>query len=90
MFPILFERTFIVILHIVKWIFILLLCCAGIVIGAVLLGIMGIEVPNVEPILHIASVPILLFSHKIFLIILNIFVIIIFVLLYFQSRKMKK
>jgi hypothetical protein len=83
------NRTFIVILHIVKWLFILLLCCAGIVIGAVILGIMGIDAPNMELIINIVSIPILLFSNKIVLQIINIFVI-IFVLLYFQSRKMKK
>lgn len=90
MFQNFFVRTFIVILHIVKWLFIFVLCCAGIVIGAVIIGIMGIDVPNIEPILNIASVPLLLFGHKVFLIIINIFTIIIFVLLYFQSRMMKK
>ena len=90
MFQIFFERTFVIIIHIVKWFFILGLCFAGIVIGAVILAILGIDVPNIEPILNIASVPILLFSHKIVQIIIAIFFIIIFVSLYFQSRKMKR
>ena len=90
MFRNFFERTFIIILHMAKWLFILGFCCAGIVIGAVILGILGIDVPNIEPILNIASVPILLFSHKIVQIVINIFVISIFVLLYFQARKMKE
>ena len=90
MFQDFFVRTFIVILHILKWLFILILCCAGIVIGAVILGIMGIDLPYIEPILNISSVPLLLFDHKIFLIIINIFTIIILVSLYFQSRMMKK
>lgn len=81
-------RAFIILLQIVRWLFILVICCAGIILGAVILGMMGIDVPNIEPILNIASVPILLFSNKIFLIIINIFVI--FVLLYFQLRTLKK
>ncbi len=81
-------RAFIIILQIVRWLFILVICCAGIILGAVILGMMGIDVPNIEPILNIASVPIMLFSNKIFLIIINIFVI--FVLLYFQLRTLKK
>jgi len=81
-------RAFIILLKIVRWLFILVICCAGIILGAVILGMMGIDVPNIEPILNIASVPILLFSNKIFLIIINIFVI--FVLLYFQLRTLKK
>ncbi|PIC57968.1 hypothetical protein CSV80_06585 [Sporosarcina sp. P12(2017)] len=79
-----------VILYLVRWLFIFLLCCAGIGIGAVILGIMGVEVPNIAPILNIASIPILLFSHNFFLIILNILVIIIIVSVYFQSKKIKK
>lgn len=81
-------RAFIILLQIVRWLFILVICCAGIILGAVILGMMGIDVPNIEPILNIASVPILLFSNKIFLITINIFVI--FVLLYFQLRTLKK
>ena len=81
-------RAFIILLQIVRWLFILVICCAGIILGAVILGMMGIDVPNIEPILNIASVPIMLFSNKIFLIIINIFVI--FVLLYFQLRTLKK
>ncbi len=81
-------RAFIILLQIVRWLFILVICCACIILGAVILGMMGIDVPNIEPILNIASVPILLFSNKIFLIIINIFVI--FVLLYFQLRTLKK
>lgn len=48
MFQNFFEKRFIVIVHLVRWLFILLLCCAGIVIGAVILGNLGItdiEVP---------------------------------------------
>lgn len=73
-------RAFIILLQIVRWLFILVICCACIILGAVILGMMGIDVPNIEPIL--------LFSNKIFLIIINIFVI--FVLLYFQLRTLKK
>ncbi|QSB09559.1 hypothetical protein JTI58_21655 [Lysinibacillus fusiformis] len=81
-------RAFIILLQIVRWLFILVICCAGIILGAVILGMMGIDVPNIEPILNIASVPILLFRNNISLIIINIFVI--FVLLYFQLRTLKK
>ncbi|CAH0316798.1 hypothetical protein CW306_26845 [Bacillus sp. BA3] len=61
MFQNFFERTFILILHIVKLLIILVLCCAGIIIGAVILGIMGIDVPNIQLILDIASVPFFVF-----------------------------
>ncbi|MGE7130143.1 hypothetical protein [Lysinibacillus xylanilyticus] len=84
------NRTFIVILQIVILLFTLLLCCAGIVIGAFISGITRNDAPNMELIINIASIPILLFGNKIVLQIMNIFVIIIIVLLYFRSRKMKK
>lgn len=90
MFQFFFERTFIVILHIVKWLFILGLCCAGIVISAVILGIMGIDVPNIQLILNIASLPLIFFDLKIVKIIIIIICLIISVLMYFQLRKMKE
>jgi hypothetical protein len=94
MFQNFFERMFIVILHIIKWLFILVLCCAGIIIGAVILAIMGIEVTNVELIVNIASVPIMLFGvlfdNNIVQVIIHIFVIIILILLIFLIKKNEK
>ncbi|MFF3099799.1 hypothetical protein [Viridibacillus arvi] len=94
MFQNFFERMFIVILHIIKWLFILVLCCASIIIGAVILAIMGIEVPNVELIVNVASVPIMLFGvlfdNKIVQVIIHIFIIIILVLLAFLIKKNEK
>ncbi len=90
MFQNFFERTFILILHIVKLLIILVLCCAGIIIGAVILGIMGIDVPNIQIILNIASVPFMFFDHKIVERIISIICFFLSVLIYFQLRKMKK
>ncbi|CAH0282438.1 hypothetical protein SRABI84_03951 [Peribacillus simplex] len=90
MFQNFFERPFILILHIVTLLIILVVCCAGIIIGAVILGIMGIDVPNLQLILNIASVPFMFFDHKIVAIIINIIVFFLPALIYFQLRKMKK
>lgn len=90
MFQNFFQRTFILLLHIVTLLIILVVCCAGIIIGAVILSIMGIDAPNLQLIIDIASVPFMFFEHRIAAIILNIIVFFLPALIYFQLRKKKK
>lgn len=79
-------RTIIVLLHIVRWLFIVGLCSAGIVVGAVILGIMGIDVPHMELIINAVALPLLFFDLTIVKITISILCLIISVFVYFQLK----
>lgn len=91
MFQNFLERAFVVTLHLLKWLFIILIFCSGIIIGLVLLAILGFEIPDMEPFINIITIPILLFGNKISLIILNIiFAIVVTVNLSLLRKKLKE
>jgi hypothetical protein len=78
----------IVLLSIVKWLFIVGLCSAGIVVGAVILGILGIDVPHMQFIINAVTLPMLFFDLKIVRITISILCLTISIFMYFQLRKM--
>ncbi|MGE7981397.1 hypothetical protein [Solibacillus sp. NPDC093137] len=87
MFQNFFERAFVVTLHLLKWLFIILICCSGIIIGLVLLAILGFDIPDMEPFINIISIPLMLFGNKISLIILNIIIAVVVIVNLFLLRK---
>ncbi|MFL0584316.1 hypothetical protein ACH0B6_17220 [Solibacillus silvestris] len=87
MFQNFFERAFVVALHLLKWLFILLICCGGIIIGLVLLAILGFDIPDMEPFINILAIPLMLFGNKISLVILNIIIAVVVIVNLFILRK---
>lgn len=91
MFQNFLEKAFEVTLHLLKWLFIILIFCSGIIIGLVLLAILGFDIPDMEPFINIITIPILLFGNKISLIILNIiFAIVVTVNLSLLRKNLKE
>jgi len=84
------DQFFKVILNVFKILFILLLFCAFIICGVVILAIVGIEVPNGEFIVNVMAVPLLLFNNKIINIIFTILFISVIVSYYVYLRNLVK